>query len=274
MRLVAHISDPHFGTQDTGICHALVEELGELEPACVVVSGDLTQRARRHQFRQARRWLDSLGLPYLAVPGNHDIPLYDLFHRFLRPRKRYLEYITKDLTPCYVDDTLVIAGVDTTKTFTTKHGEVSREKIDAVLSEMVRFSGRWRMLVAHHPFIVPPDSDEPTVEGADEVLPLLEAANVDLILTGHLHTPHSAGRNEHHSIIHVQAGTCISKRTRHGEPNGYNQLRFEADEVTIIHRVWDGSQFVDGEMKRYGRGIAERMVKIAEVSASPDLHAD
>jgi 3',5'-cyclic AMP phosphodiesterase CpdA len=265
MKLVAHISDPHFGTQDKRVCRALVEELGELEPACVVVSGDLTQRGRRRQFRQAHRWLESLGLPYLTVPGNHDIPLYDVFTRFLRPRERYLTYINDDLTPCFADDTLVIAGIDTTKSFTTKHGKVTREAIDQVLADLARFQGRWRILVAHHPFIVPPDSPEPVVEGADEVLPLLEAAGVDLILTGHLHLPHSAGRNEHHSIVHVQAGTCISTRTR-GEPNGYNQLRFEEDEVTIVHRQWEGARFVDGEMKRYGRGIAERMVKIAEVA--------
>ena len=88
MKLVAHLSDPHFGTQNKRTCEALVQELGELEPTCVVISGDLTQRARRSQFRQARRWLDSLGLRYLAVPGNHDIPLYDVFTRFLRPREK------------------------------------------------------------------------------------------------------------------------------------------------------------------------------------------
>lgn len=272
MKLVAHISDPHFGTQSREVCHALTAELGELEPACVVVSGDLTQRGRRAQFRQARRWLESLGLPYLTVPGNHDIPLYDLFTRFLRPRKRYLRYITDDLTPCYVDDTIAIAGVDTTRSFTTKHGRITREKIEDVIAELSRFHDRWKLLVAHHPFIVPPESDEAPVEGADDVLPLLEEAQIDLILTGHLHLPHSAGRNERHSIVHVQAGTCISMRTR-GEPNGYNQLRFDDDELAIVHRVWDGARFVDGEIKWYGRGRGdERMVKLAEIDAPTELH--
>ncbi len=264
MRLVAHLSDPHFGTQDKRICQALAAELGELEPACVVVSGDLTQRGRRAQFRQAHDWLESLGLPYLTVPGNHDIPLFDLFTRFLRPRKRYLRYINNDLTPCYVDDTLAIAGVDTTQSFTTKHGEISREKIEPVIAELARFRGRWKLLVAHHPFIVPPASHEPAVDGANDVLPILEEAEVDMILTGHLHIPHSAGRNEDHTIVHVQAGTCMSTRTR-GEPNGYNQLRFEADAVTIVHREWDGQQFVDGESKIYARGRGEdRLIKVAE----------
>jgi len=270
MKLVAHISDPHFGTQDRRICEALVDEIGELEPACVVVSGDLTQRGRRRQFRQAHRWLESLGLPYVTVPGNHDIPLFDLFTRFLRPRQRYLRYITDDLTPCYVDDTLAIAGVDTTKSFTTKHGRITRDKIEAVVAELSQFHAHWKVLVAHHPFIVPPDAKEEPVDGAAEVLPLLEQADVDLILTGHLHVSGSVGRNEDHTIIHVQAGTCISTRTR-GEPNGYNQLRFEDDEVTIVHRQWNGEAFVDQEAKRYGRGAGgDRLIKIAELTVPSD----
>jgi hypothetical protein len=105
-------------------------------------------------------------------------------------------------------------------------------------------------------------------------VPLLEEAGVDLILTGHLHLPYSsAGRNEQHTIIHVQAGTCISTRTR-GEPNGYNQLRFDGDEVTIVHREWDGAGFIDREMKRYGRGGRDRLVKIVEVAPRlDDVHA-
>lgn len=265
-KLVAHLSDPHFGTQDKRICQALVRELGEIEPAVVVISGDLTQRARRSQFRHARRWLDALGLPTLVVPGNHDIPLYDVFSRFLRPRANYREYISKELTPWFIDDSLAIVGVDTTKSFTTKHGEIDREDIERAIAELDGFPGRWKILVAHHPFIVPPESDEPAVEGADKVLPMLEGAAIDMILTGHLHLPHAAGRNEHHTIIHVQAGTCFSTRTR-GVPNGYNQLVFEDDQVTIVHREWDGDQFIDREAKVYARGDErfDRLVKVAEI---------
>lgn len=265
MKLVAHISDPHFGTQDKHIAETLLDELGALEPSCIIVSGDLTQRGRRAQYRQARAWLAELPAPAVIVPGNHDIPLFDLFTRFLRPRQRYLKYISDDLTPWYVDDTLAICGVDTTKSLTTKHGQITREQITHALSEIDQFEGRWKLLVAHHPFIVPPHSDEPAVDGADDVLPLLEAAGIDMILTGHLHVADCAGRNDDHSIIHVQAGTCISTRTR-GEPNGYNQVKFEGDELTITHREWDGRQFVDRESKRYGRGYGvDRIVKLAEV---------
>jgi len=233
------------------------------------VRADRRRRGRGPRFKRARKLREALGHSSIVGPGNHDIPLYALFTRFFRPRERYQRYITSDLTPWYIDDSIAIAGVDTTKSFTTKHGEIKREQIEVALAELAEFPAQWKLLVAHHPFIVPPEVDEKPVEGADQVLPLLEAAGVDLILTGHLHVPYSAGRNDAHTIVHVQAGTCISTRTR-GVPNGYNQLRFEGDEVTIVHRQWDGSGFVDREMKRYGRGGRDRLVKLAEVAPVVD----
>lgn len=269
MKLVAHISDPHFGSEDPVIARELLRELGALDPAVVVISGDLTQRARRHQFRAARSWLEHLGLPYVVVPGNHDIPLYDVVTRFFRPRDRYQEHISRDLEPCFFDETLAVCGLDTTKSLTTKNGHVPRESLHRIVDRLASQNRHWKILVAHHPFTVPPNSDEPRVSGADEALTLLEEARVDVILTGHLHLPHtdgSAGRNERHTVINVHAGTCMSTRTR-GEPNGYNQLAFDGDQVTIVHREWNGLRFIDGDRKTYRRGRGgERLVKVGEVS--------
>lgn len=274
MKLVTHISDPHFGSEDPAIAGELLRELRTLDPAVVVISGDMTQRARRPQFRAARSWLEHLGMPYVVVPGNHDIPLYDVVSRFIRPRDRYQDYITRDLEPCFFDESLAVCGIDTTKSLTTKHGHVPREPLERIVERLRIHDRHWKILVAHHPFTVPPNSDEPRVAGADEALTLLEEAGVDLILTGHLHLPHtdgSAGRNERHSVINVHAGTCMSTRTR-GEPNGYNQLSFDGDEVTITHREWNGLRFVDAGRKTYRRGRpgGDRLVK---VSAVPPVYA-
>src|SRR5262245_22042948 len=102
MRLVIHVSDPHFGQADPVVAEALLDEINSLRPALVAISGDLTQRARRVHFVAAREWLDRLLAAYLVVPGNHDIPLYDVFHRFGAPRARYLDYISSDLAPVHV----------------------------------------------------------------------------------------------------------------------------------------------------------------------------
>lgn len=277
MSLVMHISDPHFGSQDPVIAEELLAELDGLAPALIVISGDLTQRARRAQFEQARAWLDRLRRPYLVVPGNSDIARLDVIRRFARPRERYCEYITQDLTPCFIDDEVAVCGVDTTHSFTTKHGRITQAQVEHAAAQLAPHTHHWRVLVAHHPFVVPEGSGEPTVDGAGEALALLEAAGVDLIVTGHLHIPHSesaAGRNDRHTVINVHAGTCMSTRLRHGEPNGYNQLRFDGDRVAIVHRVWDGTRFINAGTKYYRRGGGiERITKIVEVLPPPELVA-
>jgi 3',5'-cyclic AMP phosphodiesterase CpdA len=274
-KLLVHISDPHFGTEDRDIAAELLREIRTLDPACVALSGDVTQRARRRQFKAARDWLAHLDVPYVVVPGNHDIPFYDVVRRFLAPRDRYEQTITCEQTPCFFDDSLAVCGTDTTKSWTTKHGKVRFDQITRIVDQFRHHDDRWRVLVAHHPFVVPPESDEPVVDGADEALRLLEAAGVDLILTGHLHIPHSegaAGRNQRHTLVNVHAGTCMSTRTR-DEPNGYNVLAFAGDEVTIIHREWNGLRFVDGDSKSYRRGRGgERIVKVDETPPNPEIY--
>jgi 3',5'-cyclic AMP phosphodiesterase CpdA len=258
MKLIIHISDLHFGQADPVVAEALLDEINALRPALVAVSGDLTQRARRAQFMAAREWLDRLFPPYLVVPGNHDIPLYDVFRRFTSPRERYMHYISSDLAPSFVDDELAVVGIDTTKTFTLKHGRVTREQAERVAALLAPHPHHWRILVAHHPF--------EHASGLDETLPLLEAAGVDLVLTGHLHKTQFgedlAHRNEHHTMVAVHAGTSMSTRLR-GEANGYNQLHLEGERVRIVHRQWRDMRFVDAIEKDYRRTErgGERIVK-------------
>ncbi|HSD87623.1 MAG TPA: metallophosphoesterase [Kofleriaceae bacterium] len=266
MRLVAHISDAHFGAHDATIASHLLEELNA-QCDLVVISGDLTQRGRVEQFEAARMWLDQLERLYLVVPGNHDVPLYDVVTRFLAPRDRYLQFIHDDLEPCYADDEVAICGIDTTKTFTIRHGRVTHEQIARVAERLAEYPRQWKVMVAHHPFFVPAGFERERVEGAEASLPILEAAGIDLILTGHLHVQTIAGRNERHTIVSAQAGTCMSTRLR-GEAQSYNQLRFDRDQLTITQRIWDGGRFIDGASKCYLRnGYGEHIVKVNEKPA-------
>ncbi len=265
-KLVAHISDAHFGAHDSTIAAALIEELNTLAPALVAFSGDFTQRGRVAQFQAAKLWLGQLLSPWLAVPGNHDIPLYDVATRVMWPRDRYRFHITDDLEPCFMDDDLAVCGVDTTNTKALKGGRVTHAQAARAAIKFSAYPERWRVLVAHHPFVVPEGHESDRVDGADAALPILEAAGVDIILTGHLHVASVAGRNEAHTILSVQAGTCMSTRLR-GEPNGYNHLRFADDVVTVVQRVWDGGRFVDGDAKTYRRRVG-RFVKVDEVTGA------
>jgi 3',5'-cyclic AMP phosphodiesterase CpdA len=264
VKTIAHISDAHFGAHDSTIASKLLDELNRAEYDVIVVSGDMTQRGRVDQFQAAAMWLDQLTAPVLIVPGNHDVPLYDIYTRFLHPRDRYLAHICDDLEPTYFDSELAICGIDTTKTFTTKYGRITDEQVAHIATKLANLGDRWKIVVAHHPFIVPAGQESERVDGADMALPVFESAGVDMILTGHLHTLSIAGRDEGHRMLAVQAGTCMSTRTR-GEAQSYNRLRFDGDGVEILQRMWDGGRFSDAASKSYEwRADDEEMVKVAE----------
>src|SRR3954469_2042372 len=98
MRTIIHLSDLHFGRTDPSVVEPLVATVAELRPDAIAVSGDLTQRARGEQFREARAFLDRLPpVPQIVVPGNHDVPLWNAFKRFAQPLANFRRYITADL---------------------------------------------------------------------------------------------------------------------------------------------------------------------------------
>ena len=115
VRRIAHISDIHFGAEDPPVVDALRRDLLEQPYDLLVVSGDFTQRARPEQYRAAMRFVSSLPGPQLYVPGNHDIPLYDVFRRFTRPTGRYRRHVDADLTPIFEDEQLLVIGLNTAR---------------------------------------------------------------------------------------------------------------------------------------------------------------
>src|SRR5688572_9036696 len=133
MASIAHLSDVHFGHHDPAIVAALEAWLIERRPDLVVISGDFTQRARVEQYRMACEFLDRLeqgGLDVLGVPGNHDVPLWDLVHRFTRPLHRYRRFIDDDLCPWFENDELAVLGINTARSLTFKDGRVSHEQME------------------------------------------------------------------------------------------------------------------------------------------------
>ena len=125
MTTLAHISDLHFGAESPEVVEGLVEDLASIEPSLLVVSGDLTQRARRKEFAAARLFLDRIPSLRLVVPGNHDIPLFDLVRRFASPLARFRRYIDPDVDPFFSTDTVAVLGMNTARSNTWKDGRVS-----------------------------------------------------------------------------------------------------------------------------------------------------
>lgn len=257
---IAHVSDLHFGREDPDVAEALLEDIVEAGATLVAVSGDLTQRAFRRQFEAAGEWLQRLAAPWIAVPGNHDVPVYDLVGRFFSPLVHYREYVSEELDPLWVHDGLAVLGLNTARSLTVKQGRLSLEQIASLRSRLTAIPDRtFTVVVTHHPFLPPSDAPRtPLVGRATQALEMMEEVGVDLLLTGHLHRGFTGDVREFHtrgkrSILVAQAGTAISTRRR-GEPNAYNLVDIEGDRVTVRTRHWNGDGFSRFRREDWVRG--------------------
>ena len=255
MKTMAHISDLHFGREDAVVAEGLVAELHRLQPHLVIGSGDFTQRARRAQYRKAAAFMKRLPHPQLLVPGNHDIPLFDVVRRFWSPLDRYRKYLTEEMMPCYLDEELQVLGLNTVRSFTWKNGRISLAQIDEmerILSKVPRHV--FKVVVTHHPFIPPPGEEDAGISlvgRAQRALEVIDRCGVDLLLSGHLHHGYTGDIRTYYpstkrSIIVVQAGTAISHRIRR-EPNGYNVIRLQGRRIEVQERRWKENSFTAGQ---------------------------
>jgi 3',5'-cyclic AMP phosphodiesterase CpdA len=245
MRTIVHLSDIHFGRVDARLVAPLVRLVHEIGPDLVAISGDLTQRARRRQFQQARAFLDSLPTPQLVVPGNHDLPLFNVAARFVDPYGGYRRYVSPDLEPVYEDAEMVAVGLNSARSLPFNGGGRLNEAQVARAAARLESAGAGaiRIIVTHHPFDLPAGHDDEHLIGrSDMAMRQLASAGADLFLAGHLHVSHVGHTAERyqtpgHSALVVQAGT-LSTRGR-GEVNTINVLRLEASSLSIERHSWD-----------------------------------
>ncbi len=245
MRTLVHLSDLHFGRVDASLLDPLRELIHSLAPDVVVVSGDLTQRAKSEQFEEARAWLDTLPGPQIIVPGNHDISLYNVFRRFFQPLTRYKRYITDDLDPIYVDEEIAVLGVNTARSLTFKDGRVNKEQIASIQAQLSGLDPELiKIIVTHHPFDLPSTNDQDDlVDRAPLAMKAFADSGVDLLLAGHMHASHAGSTQERYQMseyaaLVVQAGTATSTRGR-GEVNSFNVVRVESERIEVDRYGWD-----------------------------------
>jgi 3',5'-cyclic AMP phosphodiesterase CpdA len=264
MRTLVHLSDLHFGRVDAALLAPLVERVQEIAPDVVVVSGDLTQRARSEQFEQAREFLDRLPGPRIVVPGNHDVPLYNVFARFLKPLDKYRRIVEADLSPSYVDDEIAVLGVNTARSFVVKDGRINEEQIAELRKTLCTLPGNvFKVVVTHHPFDVQAGGNDDDVVGrADEAMRAFAQCGVDLLLAGHVHTSHSGDSGERYALagyeaLIVSAGTATSTRGR-GERNSFNRLRIDSARVDVQRCEWrpESGRFEDAQRQVFERSDA------------------
>ena len=231
MSTLLHISDTHFGTEQPPVVEALVSLALQQRPSAVVLSGDITQRARPAQFQAARDFVRRLGAPVLAIPGNHDIALFDLWSRLRQPYARYAAAFGSELEPVHASAGFLLIGVNTTRAWRHKNGEVSTAQIHQVARQLASASPeQLRVVVVHQPAAVTQAVDRPNLlRGHAQALQAWAEAGADLVMGGHIHLPFTLQlQGLARRLWVVQAGTAVSSRTRPGVPNSVNMVRWGA----------------------------------------------
>jgi 3',5'-cyclic AMP phosphodiesterase CpdA len=248
MTLLLHVSDTHFGTEQPPVVEALHRLVHEQAPDVMVFSGDITQRARRAQFRAAKIFVDRIALPTIVLSGNHDIPLYNLMARMFYPYAGHRRAFGMDLEPEFESADVLVIAVNTTRPARHKNGEVSAEQIERVAARLCQArEEQLRIVVTHQPVHVTRVKEEKNLLlNREPAIREWARAGADLLLGGHIHLPYVRPlRKEFKNLVRdvwvVQAGTAVSRRIRHEAPNSINFIRYtRADKPRrcVIER-WD-----------------------------------
>lgn len=266
MTRIAHLSDIHFGAHDPKIVAAAEAWLLIRRPDLIIISGDFTQRARVTQFKEASAWLNRLrgaGFQTLVVPGNHDVPLYDVFRRFAAPLARYKRYIDSDLCPWFENDEVAVCGINTARSLTIKDGRINHEQMTMLRNRFAAVPPRkTRILVTHHPlYAMPIGSGNEFSEAVGrhrEAAKAVADAGITLALAGHFHRTYAEVAvkmvEQAGPVLVMQAGTATSTRLRNDELQSFNWIHAHAhDDVELQVVAWDGSSFRRGNHVRFRR---------------------
>ena len=273
MKIVVHLSDIHFGRVDYATVTPLTEAITKIGPDVVVISGDLTQRARESQFEEARKFLDALPKPQIVVPGNHDVPLYNVFARFMAPLDNYRKVISEDVEQCYRDDEIAIVGVNTARSATFKNGRINEEQVERVRALLCDVRADvTKIVVTHHPFDLPRQFPEGDLVGrARMAIESLAPCGIDVFLAGHYHFGHTGDTAtrydiEDYNALIIHAGTATSTRGR-GEPNSFNVIRIARPELVVERYTWRPEEAVfDQFSAEHFRSTDAGWVRLADES--------
>lgn len=249
---ILHLSDPHFGTVEPGLDHAVLALAARLAPDATVISGDLTQRARRAEFAAARDWVDRLPAPVLLVPGNHDAPLYNLARRLLWPYAGFAASFGADLEPALSLPRAILQGINTADPLVWKAGRLRRSSVERLRRSFASAPpDKWRIAVMHHAPVPAADGTAADIADPPGTLRALAATGAQIVLSGHTHMPHWGVAETAAGMLFLQVGTAISTR-RKTAANDLGLIELDDRGVTVRSRLaLPGSPFVEGPRSRF-----------------------
>lgn len=266
MTTIIHISDTHFGTEVSAVVRAITQTIHDLQPDIIILTGDITQRARTSQFKEAATFMANLpAKTKLAIPGNHDIPLLNPFARFLTPYRNYNRAFGSRES-LWSEEGLNILCYDATSPLRHTRGKLTRH---AVLRKLraIKNSTPDSVLIAcvHQPLVTawPQDAHE-TLINREEIAQLWSEHQIDIVLSGHVHVPLLITTREffpdlpHHFIL-AGAGTAVSHRVRPGAPNSFNVITINKNDPTpslrVTYHYFDAalSQFIPSPPAHFSR---------------------
>ena len=235
---IVQLSDSHFGTVRPGVAEGLLQTIHDLAPDLIIFSGDITQRARHEQFAEARRFVDRLPpAPLIAVPGNHDIPLFNIFGRVFLPYANFKRLFKSEVEKDFDNGDISVIGLNSTSRWRHIQGRLEIDRLRHRLTKAHQ-PRSFRIAAFHHPMDCgrAPD-DKNLLRGRNKIMPIFAEHHIDLILGGHIHDPFVTLSTRRYpqlsrSMVIGVAGTCTSWRTRADAPNSFNLIELERREVS------------------------------------------
>jgi len=254
MTTLFHVSDLHFGREDKAALAWFARTVEEERPDAVICTGDLTQRAKREEFAAATRYLEALPVPLTVEPGNHDLPYFNPFERFVRPYRRYgrLEKLIE--RPLDIKNVLVVP-LKTTARFQLRHnwswGVVGRSALKKALALLQTTDAHHVKLVAcHHPLVDKQGlhSSGRTIRGR-EALEALAAGGADAVLSGHVHDPFVMELEVGGRLIRKIGAGTLSERVRDSAPS-FNEIRISDTGLIEVEHRWMEAALSEAEQER------------------------
>ncbi len=263
--LIFHLSDIHFGLEDHRALDWVRQEIADKQPDAVAITGDLTMRARQHEFDAACAWIRALEAPVTVEVGNHDLPYFNPIQRFFDPYRR-IRAIADKVEVDLALPGLVIVSLKTVARWQPRpnwsKGWVTEAALERCLATLDALPAGTRALVtAHHPLREAGTQGTALTRNGQKAMVELAKRKVLAVLSGHVHDAFDLIQETAQGPVRMIGAGTLSRRLR-STPPSFNELR------------WDGEQLAVSVRNLEGYDTPEMMISEVPEDATPPRQSD